>query len=110
MHYTKQTPTTPGRNSLGTIIEDNGDGLDDSHMPVRWPQFIDGAIRQCYVHRKGTVQELQDMLKEYDTKRDSVFFSSGLADVALRLGPDRDISGERKLYMDSIGPYKHGKS
>ena len=39
-----------------------------------------------------------------------VFFSSGLADVALRLGPARDVSSERKLYMDSIGPYKNGKS
>ena len=32
------------------------------------------------------------------------FFSSGLADVALRLGPDRNISGEKQLYKDSIGP------
>ena len=28
----------------GTIIEDNGDGLDDSHMPIGWPLFIDGAF------------------------------------------------------------------
>ena len=53
---------------LGTIIEDNGDGLDDSHMPIGWPLFIDGAVRQCCVHRKATVQELEDMLKEYDMK------------------------------------------
>ena len=57
---------------LGTIIEDNGDGLDDSHMPIGWPLFIDGAVRQCCAHRKATVQELEDMLKEYDMKRDSV--------------------------------------
>ena len=31
---------------LGTIIEENGDGLlEDSHMPVRWPLHIDGAVR-----------------------------------------------------------------
>ena len=30
---------------LGTIIEENGDGLlEDSHMPVGWPLHIDGAV------------------------------------------------------------------
>ena len=30
---------------LGTIIEQNGDGLlEDSHMPVGWPLHIDGAL------------------------------------------------------------------
>ena len=30
---------------LGTIIEQNGDGLlEQSHMPVGWPLHIDGAI------------------------------------------------------------------
>ena len=55
---------------LGTIIEQNGDGLlEDSHMPVRWPLHIDGAVRQCCIH---TLQGLDDMLSEYDMKRDSV--------------------------------------
>ena len=32
---------------LGTIIEQNGDGLlEQSHMPVGWPLHIDGAVRQ----------------------------------------------------------------
>ena len=57
---------------LGTIIEENGDGLDDSHMPIGWPLHIDGAVRQCCIHRNATVQELEGMLKEYDMKRDSV--------------------------------------
>ena len=36
---------------LGTIIEQNGDGLlEDSHMPVGWPLHIDGAVRQCCIH------------------------------------------------------------
>ena len=36
----------------GTIIEENGDGLlEDSHMPVGWPLHIDGAVRQCCIHR-----------------------------------------------------------
>jgi len=69
---------------LGTIIEQNGDGLlEDSYMPVGWPLHIDGAVRQCCIHRAASLQELDDMLKEYDMKRDSVeifFFSSGLAD------------------------------
>ena len=31
---------------LGTVIEQNGDGLlEDSHMPVGWPLNIDGAVR-----------------------------------------------------------------
>ena len=48
---------------LGTIIEQNGDGLlEDSHMPVGWPLHIDGAVRQCCIHRSATLQELDDML------------------------------------------------
>ena len=58
---------------LGAIIEQNGDGLlEDSHMPVGWPLHIDGAVRQCCIHRAASLQELDDMLKEYDMKRDSV--------------------------------------
>ena len=58
---------------LGTIIEQNGDGLlEDSHMPVGWPLHIDGAVRQYCIHRTASLQELDDMLKEYDMKRDSV--------------------------------------
>ena len=58
---------------LGTIIEQNGEGLlEDSHMPVGWPSHIDGAVRQCCIHRSATLQELDDMLGEYDMKRDSV--------------------------------------
>ena len=58
---------------LGTIIEQNGDGLlEDSHMPVGWPLHIDGAVRQCCIHRSATLQELDDMLREDDMKRDSV--------------------------------------
>ena len=58
---------------LGTIIEENGDGLlEDSHMPVGWPLHIDGAVRQCCILRAASLQELDDMLKEYDMKRDSV--------------------------------------
>ena len=33
---------------------------------------IDGAVRQCCIHRAASLQELDDMLKEYDMKRDSV--------------------------------------
>jgi len=58
---------------LGTITEQNGDGLlEDSHMPVGWPLHIDGAVRQCCIHRAASLQELDDMLKEYDMKRNSV--------------------------------------
>ena len=41
-------------------------------MPVGWPLHIDGAVRQCCLHRAATLQELDDMFKEYDMKRDSV--------------------------------------
>ena len=48
---------------LGTIIEQNGDGLlEDSYMPVGWPLHIDGAVRQCCIHRAASLQELDDML------------------------------------------------
>ena len=57
---------------LGTIIETNGDRLDDSHMPIGWPLFIDGAVRQCCVHRNATVQDMEDMLQTYDLERHSV--------------------------------------
>ena len=40
-------------------------------MPVGWPLHIDGAVRQCCIHRSATLQELDDMLGEYDMKRDS---------------------------------------
>ena len=65
--------TSAGQPQGGTIIEQNGDGLlEDSHMPVGWPLHIDGAVRQCCTHRSATLQELDDMLREYDMKRDSV--------------------------------------
>ena len=58
---------------LGTLIEQNGDGLlEESHMPVGWPLHIDGAVRQRCVHRDTTLQELDDLLSEYDMKRDLV--------------------------------------
>ena len=75
---------------LGTIIETNGDNLDDSHMPIGWPLLIDGAVRQfceagptpfvrrgwaryefC-VHRYSTVQDMQDRLSAYDLSKNSV--------------------------------------
>ena len=56
---------------LGTIIEQNGDGLlEQSHMPVGWPLHIDGAVRQSYAHRDTTLQELDNLLGEYDLKRE----------------------------------------
>ena len=56
---------------LGDIIEQNGDGLlEESHMPVGWPLHIDGAVRQRCIHRDTTLQELDDLLSEYDMKRD----------------------------------------
>ena len=58
---------------LGAIIEQNGDGLlEQSHMPVGWPLHIDGAVRQSCAHRDTTLQELDDLLGEYDLKRDLV--------------------------------------
>jgi len=58
---------------LGTIIEQNGGGLlQHSHLPVGWPLHIDGAVRQCCIHRAASQQELDDMLKEYDMKRDTI--------------------------------------
>ena len=57
---------------LGTIIETNGDNLEDSHMPTGWPLLIDGAVRQCCVHRYSTIQDMQDMLTAYDLSKNSV--------------------------------------
>ena len=46
---------------LGTIIEQNGDGLlEESQMPVA--PHIDGADRQRCIHRDTTLQELDDLL------------------------------------------------
>ena len=54
---------------LGTIIEQNGDVLlEESQMPVA--PHIDGADRQRCIHRDTTLQELDDLLSEYDMKRD----------------------------------------
>ena len=42
---------------LGTIIEQNGDGLlEQSHMPVGWPLHIDGAVRQSCAVKKRRAQ------------------------------------------------------
>jgi len=58
---------------LGTVIEQNGDGLlEDSPMPVGWPLHLDGAVKQRCVHRTTTLQELDDLLSAYDMKRDLV--------------------------------------
>ena len=58
---------------LGTILEQNGDGLlEQSHMPVGWPLHIDGAVRQSCSHRDTTLQELDSLLGEYDLKRNLV--------------------------------------
>ena len=55
---------------LGTVIEQNGDGLlNDSLMPVGWPMHLDGAVKRC-LHRTATLQELTDLLGTYDMKRD----------------------------------------
>ena len=58
---------------LGTVIEQNGDGLlEDSLMQVGWPLHLDGAVKQRCVHRTTTLQELDDLLSAYDMKRDLV--------------------------------------
>ena len=49
---------------LGTMIESCGDTLDESHMPLGWPLSIDGAVRQFCMHKRATIQELNDMLAE----------------------------------------------
>ena len=42
---------------LGTIIEQNGDGLlEESHMPVGWPLHIDGAVRQLCITATHTAR------------------------------------------------------
>ena len=52
---------------LGTVIEQNGDGLlEDSLMPVGWQLHLDGAVKQRCVHRTTTLQELDDVLSAYD--------------------------------------------
>ena len=58
---------------LGIIIEQNGDGLlEQSHMPVGWPLHIDGSVWQSCTHRDTTLQALDNLLGEYDLKRDLV--------------------------------------
>ena len=57
---------------LGSIIENSGDALDESHMPLGWPLSIDGAVRQFCSHKKATIQELDNMLQEFDLRRSSV--------------------------------------
>ena len=57
---------------LGSIIENSGNALDESHMPLGWPLSIDGAVRQFCSHKTATIQELDNMLQEYDMKRSSV--------------------------------------
>ena len=55
------------------------------------------------VFHQVPVLEATPVVTQEPGKLDFVF-SSGLTDVALRLGPDRNVSGEKQLYKDSIGP------
>ena len=57
---------------LGTMIESCGDTLEESHMPLGWPLSIDGAVRQFCMHKRATIQELNDMLAEFNLQRSSV--------------------------------------
>ena len=57
---------------LGTMIESCGDTLDESHMPLGWPLSIDGAVRQFCMHKRATIQDLNDMLAEFNLQRSSV--------------------------------------
>ena len=57
---------------LGTMIESCGDTLDESHMPLGWPLSIDGAVRQFCMHKHATIEELNDMLAEFNLQRSSV--------------------------------------
>ena len=57
---------------LGTMIESCGDTLDESHMPLGWPMSIDGAVRQFCMHKRDTIQELDNMLAEFNLQRSSV--------------------------------------
>ena len=57
---------------LGTMIESCGDTLEESHMPLGWPMSIDGAVRQFCMHKRDTIQELDDMLAEFNLQRSSV--------------------------------------
>ena len=57
---------------LGLTIAQYGDGqLDDSLMPVGWPLHI-GAVKQYCLHRDVKLQELSNLLKDYDMKRELV--------------------------------------
>ena len=58
--------------TLGTMIESCGDSLDESHMPLGWPMSIDGAVRQFCMHKRDTIQELNNMLEEFNLQRSSV--------------------------------------
>ena len=57
---------------LGTMIESCGDTLEESHMPLGWPMSIDGAVRQFCMHKRDTIQELNNMLAEFNLQRSSV--------------------------------------
>ena len=54
------------------MIESCGDTLDESHMPLGWPLSIDGAVRQFSMHKHATIEELNDMLAEFNLQRSSV--------------------------------------
>ena len=41
-------------------------------MPLGWPLSIDGAVRQFCMHKRATIQELNDMLAEFNLQRSSV--------------------------------------
>ena len=64
---------------LGTMIESCGDTLDESHMPLGWPMSIDGAVRQFCMHKRDTIQQLNNMLAEFNLQRSSVEINQSTA-------------------------------
>ena len=89
---------------LGTVIEQNGDGLlEDSLMPVGWRLHLDGAVKQRSVHRTTTLQALNDLLSAYDMKRDLVEINYKAAQWTHgAVGNRRHMEPKRGYHMNQL--------
>ena len=70
--HPQPTPQNNTKQKQNAKIENYGDTLEESHMPLGWPISIDGAVRQFCMHKKDTIQELNSMSAEFNLQRSSV--------------------------------------
>ena len=62
-----------------------------SLLQVGWPLHIDGAVKQRCAHREATLQQMDDLLGQYDMKRDLVELNRKAAQWTHKAGVEQIV-------------------